>query len=59
MTESSNFQAVNILLASLTHSRFQSGTDNLPSRLQIVRWPNHKRKPFANSTRDTGIAIMP
>ena len=29
--------------------------DVMPSRLQIVHWPNYKLNRFANSNRDTGI----
>ncbi len=42
----------------LSHSRFLTGWRcyrGLPSRVQIIHWPNYKLNPFANSNRDTGI----
>ena len=43
--------AVRILVGSVI-AVFRLVDNIMPSRLQIVRWPNSKLKPFANSNRD-------
>ena len=45
--------AVRIVVSAITV--FWLVDNVIPSRLQIVHWPNYKLNPFANSNHDTGI----